>query len=202
MTAQPKIRPKRSNSPRSSRCAALERHHRAASAELEALARAMCGENQDPALIAQARIIAENNLIRQAIRLEKFKILEQCLAEDRMSEDEYFEQRKERLIAAIFAKFRNHLPPLPRMRERYSCDEIVTKIVEYFDGEDQIALEQFVKEFLDKEPPKPRECDKYEALELVAAELDELERNETRAWSRQMRAIRSLIEHRDGGILN
>ncbi len=35
-------------------------------------------------------------------------------------------------------------------------------------------------------------------MTLHQPELDELERNETRAWSRQMRAIRSLIEHRDG----
>jgi hypothetical protein len=154
----------------------------------------MCGENRDPALLAQARIVAENHLIRQAIRLGKFEIFEQCLAEDRMSEDEYSEQTKERLIAAIFAKFKSHLPPLARMRQTYSPDAIIANIVEFFDGKDQVALEQFVKEFLDKQPAKPQERDEYEALKLTEAELDELERNETRAWSRQMQAIRAFVE--------
>ena len=165
----------------------------AASADLEALARAMCGKNQDPALLAQARIVVESHMIRQAERRVRFERIEQCLAKEPISEDEYLNQRAERLIAAIFARFENHLPPLARMRETYSPDAIIADIVEYFDGEDLIALEQFVKEFLDKQPATRLERDENEALELTAA-VDELECNESQAWSRQMRAIRAFVE--------
>lgn len=154
--------------------APLERHYVAASADLEALARAMCGENQDPALLAQARIVVESHLIRQAERRVRFERIEQCLAKEPISEDEYLNQRAERLIAAIFARFENHLPPLARMRETY-------------------ALEQFVKDFTDKQPATRLERDENEALELTAA-VDELECNESQAWSRQMQAIRAFVE--------
>jgi hypothetical protein len=94
--------------------AALERRLPAASSEVEELAKVLCCDAQDPTLLAQARIIAANELMRRAIRLEKIRTIE--------------------------------------MR------------------------------------------DEYQAIELAAANLDRLERYDTRAWSRQRRAIRSFIE--------
>jgi hypothetical protein len=146
MTSQRKITANQSNSQRSSGprtadgkrrasgnsrkhgWAALERlHHPTASPEVEELAKVLCGDEQNPVLLVQARIIAENELLQRAIRLQKFQAIEQRLAEMQ----------------------RSH---------------------------------------------KSLEGDECQALEAVAAELDRLERYETRAWSRQMRAIRSFIE--------
>lgn len=174
--------------------AALERRRPAASPEIEQLAKALCGDDQDPALLAQGRIIAENQLIWGAIRLQKVRAIEQRLAEARMSEDEFFEQTLERLITALFARFKHYLPPLASLRERYSSKAIIARVEEYFDGEDLIALRKFIKRFMKKQPRKPRERDECEAMELAAAEIGRLERYESRAWSRQMRAIRSFIE--------
>jgi hypothetical protein len=145
MTSQRKIAANRSNSQRSSGprtadgkrrasansrkhgWAALEQRLPAASPEVEELAKVLCGDEQNPVLLVQARIIAENELLRRAIRQQKLQAVEQRLAEMQ----------------------RSH---------------------------------------------KSLECDECQALETAAAELGRLERYETRAWSRQMRAIRSFIE--------
>jgi hypothetical protein len=211
MTSQRKITANRSNSQSSSGprtadgkskasgnsrkhgWAALERRHPAASPEIEHLAQALCGDAQ-PALLAQARIIAENLLMQRAIRLQKLRTIEALLAEARMSDDEFFQRTLDRLLAAVFAKFKEYLPPLVSLRQLYSSEDIAARIEEYFDGEDLIALRRFVKRFRDKQPRKPRERDECQAMELAAHELDKLERYETRAWSRQMRAIRTFIE--------
>ena len=141
MTSQRKITTNRSNALRSSGprtadgkrrasrnsrkhgvAAALSGRLPAGAAEVEQLARAICGEQQDAAALAQDRLIAENELIHRAIARHKHRLVERLL--------------------------------------------------------------------------KPKGCDEYQALELAAPDLDALERYETRAWSRQMRAIREFIDIR------
>jgi hypothetical protein len=48
----------------------------AASADIERLAAAFCDDQNDPALLAQARIIAENDLVLRTIREHKLNIIE------------------------------------------------------------------------------------------------------------------------------
>ena len=90
----------------------------AGSAEIEQLAGAICGNEQDAALLVQARIIAENELIWRAIRLHKLSLVERLLAEGRLNESEYFQQTRDRLLVATFEKFKEHLPPIATLRER------------------------------------------------------------------------------------
>jgi hypothetical protein len=140
MTSQRKITTSRSNSLRSSGprtaggkrrasrnsrkhgFAAMNCRYPAGCAEVEQLASATCGDEQDAALLVQARIVAENELLLRAIRLQKLASIERVLGEARLNENK--------------------------------------------------------------------------ALELAARDLDALERYETRAWSRQMRAIREFIDIR------
>jgi hypothetical protein len=166
--------------------------HPAGSAEVEQLARAICGDEQDAALVAHARIIAENELLRRAIRLQKLASVERLLAEARPNESEYVQQTIDTLVAKIFDKFKYQLPSLAEVQGRYSSSQDIFRAVE----EKLIEARKFVKEFLDQvEPPKVRqERTEYEAVELAASDLDALERYETRAHSRQMRAIREFIE--------
>ena len=56
--------------------------------------------------------IAENDLMGTAIRLEKIRTIEMLVAEAKMSDDEFFQRRLDRLLAAIFAKFKEYLPSL------------------------------------------------------------------------------------------
>jgi hypothetical protein len=86
------------------------------------------------------------------------------------------------------------LPPLVSLRQSYSSDAILERVEEYFEGEDLTALRKFVGKFLDRQPARPRQVDECKAFELAAPEIYRLERYESRAWSRQMRAIRNFIE--------
>jgi hypothetical protein len=71
---------------------------------------------------------------------------------------------------------------------------MLERVEEYFDGEDLVALSKFVKRFLDRRRAPPRKVGEFTALELAGPEIDRLERYESRAWTRHMRAARSMIE--------
>lgn len=136
MTSQRKIAANRSNSLRSSGprtaegkrkasgnsrrhgWAALARRLPAASPVIEQLAKTLCGDAQDAAMLAQARIVATNELMRSAMQLQKIRRIETLLAE----------------------------------------------------------------------------VDEPAALELASPEIDRFERYEARAWTRQRRAMRKLLQ--------
>ncbi len=99
MTSQRKIAANRSNSRRSSGprtaegkrkasgnsrkhgWAALAQRLPTASPDIEQLAKALCGDAQDAALLAQARIVATNDLMRRVMQLQKLRRVETLLAE-------------------------------------------------------------------------------------------------------------------------
>ncbi len=165
------------------------------SAEVENFAKALCADQQDPALLVQGRIIAENHLLRRAIRHRKLSLIERQMTQSQ-AEAEDFKQIIEKLLVAIFKRFSEYLPPLGWFRERYSSEDILDRLEEYFDGEDLTAFRKFVKRFIRRQPAPPRKADEFTALELAGPEIDRLERYESRAWTRQMRALRSFIEIR------
>jgi hypothetical protein len=209
MTSQRKIQANRSNSQKSSGPRTAEGKHKASSnsrkhgfaglnwqqlagsAEVEEFAKALCADQQDPTLLVQAHIIAQNELHRRAIRLRKLGLIERLMTQ---SESKYFEDMADKLLAAIFDNFKEHLPPLVSLRQSYSSGGILERVEEYFEGEDLTALRKFVGKFLDRQPARPRQVDECKAFELAAPEIDRLERYESRAWTRQMRAIRNFIE--------
>ena len=47
-----------------------------AAVDVERLAKALCGDNQDPALLGQARLIAEGDLVLRAVRAQKLAVVE------------------------------------------------------------------------------------------------------------------------------
>ena len=112
--------------------AALGRHQPAA-ADIEQLAKAICSGYQDAALLAQARRIAENELVLQAIRAHKLAVIERlrdpsavplakgdngtAMAQARLEEGKLAEKECEALIAKIFEKHKERLPPLAELNE-------------------------------------------------------------------------------------
>jgi len=46
------------------------------SGEIARLAKAICGDNSDPALLAQARVIAQNEMVLRAIREQQTAVVE------------------------------------------------------------------------------------------------------------------------------
>jgi hypothetical protein len=86
------------------------------------------------------------------------------------------------------------LPSPSWFRQRYSSQEILEAVEEYFDGEELTALNKFIRRFLRRQPAPPQKVDEFTALVLAGPEIDRLEYYESRAWTRQMRAMRSFIE--------
>lgn len=214
MTSQRKIQTNRSNAQKSSgprtpegkrKASGNSRKHgftgmgwrqNAGSAEVESFAQALCADEQDPALLVQARIIAENHLLRRAIRQRKLALMNRQMTPSQLK-DEDAQQIINKLLVAIFKRFSEQVGELPSLgwfRERYSSEEILERIEEYFDGEDLIALRKFAKRFVRRQPAPPLEVDEFTALKLAGPEIDRLERYESCAWTRQMRAVRNFIE--------
>ena len=97
------------NASRNSRKHGLAANYRqpAAAADIEHLAKTICGDEQDTALLAQARVIAENELVLRAVRAQKLAVVERlgepktiALTPDFIKEDEaaneYCEQHNKR----------------------------------------------------------------------------------------------------------
>jgi hypothetical protein len=163
----------------------------AGSVEVEELAEALCEDQQDPALLVQARIIAQNDLLRRAMQQYKLSLLERLMTQ---SESEYRKEIDEKLLVAVFDKFKGQLPSLLALRPRYSSERILNLAAEHLEGKDLTAFRKFVKKLRDRQRPWPGQVDPCKALELAAPEIDSLERYESRAWTRQMRAMRNFIE--------
>jgi hypothetical protein len=214
MTSQRKIQTNRANAKKSSgprttegkrKASGNSRKHgftatawrqNAGSAEVENFAQALCADQQDPALLVQARIIAETHLLRRAIRQRKLALIGRQMTPSQIKA-EYAEQVINKLLVAIFKRFSEQVGELPSpswFRQRYSSEEILEVVEEYFDGEELTALNKFIRRFLRRHPAPPQKVDEFTALVLAGPEIDRLEYYESRAWTRQMRAMRSFIE--------
>jgi hypothetical protein len=126
--------------------------------------------------------------MRRAIRQRKLSLIERQMTQSE-AEAEAVKQIIEKLLVAIFKKFSAYLPPLGWFRERYSSEDILDRLEEYFDGEDLTAFRKFYKRFVRRQPAPPGRVND-------GPQIDRLERYESRAWTRQMRATRSFIEIR------
>jgi hypothetical protein len=214
MTSQHKIQTNRANAKKSSgprtpegkrKASGNSRKHgftamawrqNAGSEEVESFAKALCADRQDPALLVQARNIAENHLLRRAIRQRKLALIGRQLTPSQIRA-EYTQQVIDRLLVAIFKRFSESVGELPSpswFRKQYSSEEILEAIEEYFDGEELTALKNFIRRFMRHQPAPPPKVDEFTALELAGPEIDRLEYYESRVWTRQMRAMRSFIE--------
>jgi hypothetical protein len=58
----------------------------------------------------------------------------------------------------------------------------------------ELNLRKFIKRSVRNQLKPPVNVDEFTALELAGPEIDRLERYDSRAWMRQMRAMRSMIE--------
>ena len=226
MTSQRKITANRLNSQRSSgaRTAAGKRkssgnsrkhglaalgRHQPAAADIEQLAKAICSGYQDAALLAQARRIAENELVLQAIRAHKLAVIERlrdpsavplakgdngtAMAQARLEEGKLAEKECEALIAKIFEKHKERLPPLAELNELLPTEDLIAVVQDLL-----LELPGLIEEDQQNEPLEParnsRDRDEYQAVEAAAPDLDALERYERRAWSRQMRAFGDFMD--------
>ena len=226
MTSQRKIRANRRNSrnscgPRTAAGKAkasrnAQRHGLAAithrlpipSSEIERLARAICGDDKEPALLAQAIAIAENELALRAIRerqVECVERLREMTAEPFAVGDNGMELSKAIFARALLAH--EHIPRMvPFFLEKYkdqiaelgpagdsstSPFDIVPLDLKLLMQSPETIEEE--ERALDLARQQIKERDEFAAFEQAAIDLVHLDRYERRAWSRQKRAIRAFM---------
>jgi hypothetical protein len=227
MTSQRKIIANRSNSQRSSGptsavgkrkssrnsrkhgLAALTCRQPAASPDIERLATTICSDDQDPVLLAKARIIAETDQVLRAVRGQKLALIERmreatiiplakddnslALAKARFEQSKLAQKQIDALLPKIFEKYKDQLPPMAELTQMF-CSRDVIAIIQDFLEESGLIEED---ERMDKHPEqdnKPQQRDEYQAMQAAAHELNQLERYECRAWSRLKGAIRDFVD--------
>ena len=189
--------------------AAITHHLPAPSGEIEQLARAICGDDEDPALFAQAISIAENELALRAIRerqVECVERLREITAEPFAVGDNGIELSKVifqrallareqilRLVPFFLEKYKDQLaesetqanksPPSP-------FDIVPLELKVLMESPETVEEEE---RSLDLARQQIKERDEFEAFEQAAIDLIRLDRYEQRAWSRQKRAIRAFM---------
>jgi hypothetical protein len=180
--------------------------------DLERLAKALCRNDDDPALHKQAVVIASHELALRAISAQQIAVVERLRDPSAIAlakGDNSLELAKARSLKAELAyaalialrdrlleKYKNELKP-------FQYPDVVTEIDEAFPPH----LEEFLEEKesqLSAEEIRPqkgafydedciRERNESAAMEEAASDLLRLHRYERRAWSRQRRAILAFM---------
>jgi hypothetical protein len=174
------------------------------SGEIEQLARAICGDDKDPALFAQAISIAENELALRAVRerqVECVERLRETTAEPFAVGDNGIKLSKAIFRRAMLAR-EQILLLVPSFLEKYKdqtpanksppspFDIVPLELKVLVQSPETIEEEKRALELARKQI---KERDEFEAFEQAAIDLIRLDRYERRAWSRQKCAIRALM---------
>jgi hypothetical protein len=184
--------------------AAIHRRQRPPADAVERLAIAICGVEDDAELLAAARAIAENEIVRSAIRQQKIVAIErlkEATAIALRKGDNSFDLAKARFLQA-WLEYREIQTLVPQVMREFDL-EMPPKVIEG----DFVPLQ--IKLLLPEEDPteeqaqraldlarseiRRRQRNEYQALEEAIPDLIRLERYERRAWSRQRRAIREFL---------
>jgi hypothetical protein len=176
------------------------------------MAEELCGNDTDPVLFDQARSIARNDLVLQAITAQQVAVVERvrerCAVALRRKNrvlkhvDQLIRQSDQAydLAAALrdhlLEKYAAQLPPPDAEIEAMQCDQdsLIPLYLEAFlqgknswlDEEEEETNEKRVRD-------QTRERDESETLEEAAADLIRLDRYERRASSRQHRALLAFM---------
>src|SRR3984893_7332669 len=178
------------------------------SGETERLARAICGDDEDPALFAQGISIAENELALRAIRERRVECVErlrEITAEPFAVGDNGIELSKAifrraqlareqilRLAPFFLEKYKDQLADETQANKTPAngLDIVPLGLKVLLQSPETIEEEERA---LDLARQQIRERDEFEAFEQAAIDLLRLDRYERRAWSRQKCAIRAFM---------
>ena len=192
---------------------AVEAHRQfAPSAEVERFAKAICAEDSDPAILAAAVKIADNEFALQAIRAQQAAVIERLrephavpfakrdnslhLTTARFMEAWLADKKIASLIPDMLEKYKDQMPPpiAGNSPAGSSYGDLVPIGLKALLEEPAPA--EGAHEPLDpanKQMEEGEERDQYQALEAAVLDLVRLDRYERRAWSRQKRAINHFI---------
>jgi hypothetical protein len=163
---------------------ALSHRDPAIVAEIELMAKAICGDDTNPLLLDQAVVIAENEVLLRSVRMQKLAVIERLYDPWICS----LSKGPRRILAMARLRFR---------QDKIAYDEfsqLVTKL--------RKRGEKFFTIFEPREvkPDEPvvryeaiKDRDEHDALQEALPDLVRLLRYERRAWSRRKRAIRLFV---------
>jgi hypothetical protein len=192
--------------------AAITHRQAVRSTEIEQFARALCGDDSDAIIFAQAEQVAKNEMEQRAIRAQQVAVIERLrepylvafakkdntlqLAKGRFMEAWLAEREIAALVPKLLEKYKDQMSPTLK------GDENVPEWILNAGGLVPICLKALLQEpddideqtrELARKRIKERDCDEYEALQAAIDDLVRLDRYQRRAWSRQKRAIRQFI---------
>jgi hypothetical protein len=204
--------------------AAIASRQSAPPAEIAEFARTLCGADNDPALFAQAILIADNEVALRAVRAHQVAVIER-LREPYVvpysRKDNSLTLAKDRVRSACLAE-RELKARLPEVLKKHKAklavvmedDEVASpknqdRIVEWLTAGGAFPEVDIIPCVLAAllEEPNPidqqiheqarkqiEERDEFEALQAALPDLVRLDRYQCRAWSRQKRAIREFLK--------
>jgi hypothetical protein len=175
------------------------------SGDIARLAKAICRDDSDPALLAQARVIAQNEMVLRAIREQQMAAVERLrdptavalakrdnrlkLAKARSKQARRAEKEIIRRLPSVLEKYRDRLGPDPYCGSTSDFVPLGLKVL----LEEPNPLEEQGARDLARKEIEQQQRDEHQALEAAIPDLIRLERYERRAWSRQQRAIREFL---------
>jgi hypothetical protein len=174
------------------------------SGEIEQLARAICGDDKDPAVFAQAISIAENELALRAIREQQVQCVErlrEMTAEAFAVGDNGIKLSKAifrramlareqilLLVPSFLEKYKDQMPANKSPPSSFDIVPLELKVIAQ-----SFETKEEEKRALDLARKQIKERDEFEAFEKATIDLIRLDRYERRAWSRQKRAMRAFM---------
>lgn len=153
--------------------------------DIELMARAICGDDIDPALFEQAQMIAETEFVLRCVRVERIGVIERLRdveARPLAIRDDLLKRTKARIqeMDLAEAEFERMQAKLDAM----SAEERAKLLEEYHKEVDEI----------ESRPASPIEVrDEVDAMRTAMPDLERLARYERRAWSRRRRALRNFM---------
>src|SRR5215469_10545038 len=176
------------------------------SGEVACFAKAICGDDSDPALLAQAQVIAQNEMVLRAIREQQIAVIERLreptaialtkrdnslkLAKARSKQTRRAVKEIERRLPSVLEKYRDRLEPEDFDPSPYDLVPLGLKVL--LEEPDSLEEEQRAFDLAWKQIEQ-QQRDEHEAMQEAIPDLVRLERYERRAWSRQQRAIREFL---------
>ena len=176
------------------------------SGEVACFAKAICSDDSDPALLAHAKVIAQNEMVLRAIREQQIAVIERLreptevaltkrdnrlkLAKARSKQTRRSVKEIARRLPSVLEKYRDRLEPQDFDPSPYELVPLGLKVL--LEEPDSLEEEQRALD-LAWEQIEQQQRDEHEAMQEAIPDLIRLERYERRAWSRQQRAIREFL---------
>jgi hypothetical protein len=188
--------------------------HRAVApnADVERLARALCGCDSDPALYQQALVVAANEMALRGIAAQQILVVERVhdaskialakgddgirLAKLRAGKGRRAYAKLMEVQGQLLEKYQHRLKQIPQWDLALAATDFIRPDLHLvLEGTktplSPEQLRQYGLHNFDDEEPKQR--DESAAMAEAAADLVRLERYQRRAWSRQRRAIYAFM---------